>query len=203
MDCDSVRPPWPSCLGPKRDVGAGWKLTLPPSKERDPSPAGLGTRDAGVMGSVLTLCSWRSSSLQRFIHGALLCVWCCARLLGGRRGQGRHRIRGSGEFCLWMRDVGLAALWGRCRIRATAYRALPGRLPGPGRVSPLGQAWWGSLLCAWEPPVCSPPQADSAGQQGRCPPPTPRRGLRFGSARPSGACGAPIPWGSGVSYAAC
>lgn len=83
--------------------------------------------------------------------GQLLCARCCTRLPGGRRGQGRLRIQGSDEFSLWMRNVGLAALWGCCRIRATAYRALPGRLPGSGQVSPLGQAWWGSLPCAWEP----------------------------------------------------
>lgn len=47
-------------------------------------------------------------------------------------------------------------------------------------------------------PVCSPPQADSAGQQGRCP----HHVLWFGCARPGGACGVPVPWGSGVSYAA-
>lgn len=109
--------------GPKRDVRAGWKLTLPPPKERDLSPAGLGTEDAGVVGSVLTSCYWCSSPRSSFIE-QLLCARCCARLTGGRRG--RHRIQGSGEFSLWMRNVGLAALWVCCQIRATAYRALQG-----------------------------------------------------------------------------
>lgn len=110
MDCDSVWPPWPSCLGPKRDVGAGWKLTLPPPKERDfPQQAwGLGRQ---VWWALSSPCVTGVHLLSRgsFIEH-LLCAWCCARLLGGRRGQGRHRIRGSGEFSLWMRDMG----WQHC-----------------------------------------------------------------------------------------
>lgn len=97
--------------------------------------------------------------------GQLLCARCCTRLPGGRRGQGRLRIKAVMSSLCGCGTWGWQHCGGAAEIRATAYRALPGRLPGSGQVSPLGQAWWGSLPCAWEPQL-QPSQADSAGWLG-------------------------------------